>query len=70
MRQALRPSQKACPGLLARITSIYPTNNANTPPLNEYGAKLSYGTYCYGGVKMIRFSYSNEDTKDEEKERV
>jgi hypothetical protein len=22
---------------------------------------------CYGSVKMIRFSYSNEDTKDEEK---
>jgi hypothetical protein len=26
--------------------------------------------YCYGSVKTIRFSYSNEDTKDEEKERV
>jgi hypothetical protein len=25
---------------------------------------------CYGGVKKIQFSYSNEDTKDEEKERV
>jgi hypothetical protein len=22
---------------------------------------------CYGSVKMIRFSYSNKDTKDEEK---
>jgi len=27
-------------------------------------------TSCYGSMKMIRFSYSNEDAKDEEKERV
>jgi hypothetical protein len=25
---------------------------------------------CYGSVKMIRFSYSNEDTKDEERRRL
>ena len=24
---------------------------------------------CYGSVKMIRFSYSKKDTKDEEEER-
>ena len=28
----VRPSQKACPGLLVRITGIYSTNNANTTP--------------------------------------
>ena len=26
-------------------------------------------TICYGSVKMIRFSYSNEDTKDDEEKK-
>jgi hypothetical protein len=32
-------------------------------------SKMLKTSECYGSVKMIRFSYSNEDTKDEEPKR-
>jgi hypothetical protein len=41
---------------------IIPSNGFHTE------AEAPKRSSCYGSVKMIRFSYSNEDTKDGEKE--
>jgi hypothetical protein len=40
------------------------------PAISAYRSSAGSGASCYGSVKMIRFSYSNEDTKDEEPKEV